>query len=128
MQLGLIYVAARTGRSIIPTGFGFHRPWRLRSWDRFALPRPWSNSVCVTAAPICVPANAGREELEEYRQRVEEALNHVNALAERLANREPQPTRKKSQLRRAWNHIECMLMHGLRAEQLIPVPAGVIPT
>jgi lysophospholipid acyltransferase (LPLAT)-like uncharacterized protein len=111
VQLGLIYVAARTRRSIIPTGFGFHRPWRLRSWDMFALPRPWSNSVCVTAAPMCVPADAGREELEEYRQRVEEALNLVSALAERRANPEPQTqtTRENNQLRRGWSHVECVL-------------------
>src|SRR5262249_43546941 len=71
VQLGLIYIAAPTRRPIIPTGFGFCRPWRLRSWDRFALPRPWSACVCVTAEPICVPEDAGKEELEEYRVRVD---------------------------------------------------------
>ena len=59
--------------------------------------------MCVTAEPICVPEDAGREELEEYRVRVEEALNRVTALAERQANPEPQQkaSRKKGQFRGA---------------------------
>jgi hypothetical protein len=44
----------------------------------------------VTAEPICVPEDAGKEELEVHRVRVEEALNRVTALAERQANPEPQ--------------------------------------
>ena len=102
VQLGLIYIAARTRRPIIPTGFGFCRPWRLHSWDRFALPRPCSACVCVTAEPICVPEDAGKEELEEHRVWVEEALNRVTALAERQANPEPQQkaSRKKERMKK----------------------------
>jgi hypothetical protein len=98
----LIYIAARTRRPIIPTGFGFCRPWRLHSWDRFASPRPCSACVCVTAEPICVPVDAGKKELEEHRVRVEEALNRVTALAERQANPEPQQkaSRKKERMKK----------------------------
>lgn len=86
VQMGLIYLAARTGLPIVPIGIGFQRPWRLKSWDRFALPRPWSRSVCVTADPIRIPADADRDEFEDCRLRVERILSHVNELAEQWAN------------------------------------------
>jgi lysophospholipid acyltransferase (LPLAT)-like uncharacterized protein len=85
VQPGLVYLAARTGLPVVPTGFGYHRPWRLRSWDRFAVPRPWSLGTCVTGEPVHVPADAGRKELEHYRGLVEEQLLHMSDLAEAWA-------------------------------------------
>jgi len=85
IQPGLVYLAARTGLPVVPTGFGYHRPWRLRSWDRFAVPRPWSLGTCVTGEPIHVPADAGRKELEHYRGLIEEQLLQVSDLAEAWA-------------------------------------------
>jgi lysophospholipid acyltransferase (LPLAT)-like uncharacterized protein len=85
VQPGLVYLAARTGLPVVPVGVGYDRPWRLRSWDRFAVPRPWSRANCVTAEPITVPADADREELERYRLRVEDALGRVGRAAERWA-------------------------------------------
>src|SRR3954454_21393597 len=32
---GPIYLASRTGLTIVALGFGYDRPWRLKSWDRF---------------------------------------------------------------------------------------------
>jgi lysophospholipid acyltransferase (LPLAT)-like uncharacterized protein len=85
VQPGIIYLASRTGLPIVPAGFAFERPWRTRSWDRFALPRPWSRGVCVTTAPIHVPPNADKAELERRRLQVETALRWAIEAAERLA-------------------------------------------
>jgi lysophospholipid acyltransferase (LPLAT)-like uncharacterized protein len=85
VQPGLIYLASRTGLPIIPIGIGYDRPWRMKSWDRFALPRPFSRGYCVTAEPIVVPADSGKEKLEAYRRRVEEVMQDVNTRAERWA-------------------------------------------
>jgi lysophospholipid acyltransferase (LPLAT)-like uncharacterized protein len=87
VQPGLIYLAARTGLPIAPVGFGFVRPWRLRSWDRFILPKPYSVSTCVTTEPIWVPPNADKDELEIYRLRVEDALTRATEGAEEMARR-----------------------------------------
>lgn len=86
VQMGLIYLAAKTNIPIIPVGVGFERPWRLNSWDRLAVPRLYSRSVCVTGSPITIPADADKLLLEESRQKVERALLHVSALAEEWAN------------------------------------------
>jgi lysophospholipid acyltransferase (LPLAT)-like uncharacterized protein len=82
---GIVYLAARTGMPIVPGGIGYDRPWRLKSWDRFAIPRPWTRATCVTAPPVVVPAGAAGEGLEPYRLRAEEALLDVSAIAERWA-------------------------------------------
>jgi len=85
LQPGLVYLAARTGLGIVPIGIGYRRPWRMKSWDRFALPRPCTAATCVTADPIRVPPDADRSELELYQQFVEGEMTRVNALAESWA-------------------------------------------
>jgi lysophospholipid acyltransferase (LPLAT)-like uncharacterized protein len=85
VQPGIVYVAAKTGMPIVPFGFAFDRPWRARSWDRFAMPRPWSLATCVTDDRIVVPPDASRAELEDHRRGVEEMMLRVTDVAERIA-------------------------------------------
>jgi lysophospholipid acyltransferase (LPLAT)-like uncharacterized protein len=85
VQDGLAFTASHTGLPIIPTAFGYERPWRLRSWDRFAIPRPYCRATCVTGTPIWVPAGAGKEELLHYRALVNERMSQVTEIAERWA-------------------------------------------
>jgi lysophospholipid acyltransferase (LPLAT)-like uncharacterized protein len=82
LQPGLVYLAARTGLAIVPIGIGYRRPWRMKSWDRFALPRPFTVGTCVTAEPIRVPADADWQQLEHYQHLVEEEMSRANELAE----------------------------------------------
>jgi len=85
VQAGVVYLAARTGLPIVPAGIGYNRPWRLKSWDRFAIPRPWTLGTFVAGAPVVVPPEAGKAELDHYRQVVEEGLHAVSDIAERWA-------------------------------------------
>jgi lysophospholipid acyltransferase (LPLAT)-like uncharacterized protein len=85
VQPGLIYLAARTGLPVVPMGVGYDRPWRLKSWDRFAVPRPGSRAVLVTGEPISVPADADRGTLDHYRALVELAMLDATAAAEHWA-------------------------------------------
>src|SRR5258707_607063 len=78
-------LAARTGLPIVPMGFAYDRPWRLKSWDRFALPRPFSRAASVAGAPIAVPADVTKETMEHYRAIVEQSLDEAIQLAEELA-------------------------------------------
>lgn len=86
VQMGAIYLAAKTELPIVPVGIGYERPWRLKSWDRFAIPRPWSRSTLIFGNPIHVPSNQGRDRLLEFRYAVEQALNEVSESAEDWAN------------------------------------------
>ncbi len=62
------------------------RPWRVKkSWDQFAIPRPFSRARCVVSPEIHVPAALDREGLEHYRAKVERLLNRLCDEAEAWA-------------------------------------------
>jgi lysophospholipid acyltransferase (LPLAT)-like uncharacterized protein len=85
LQTGAVFLAAHSGMPVVPMGIGFDRAWRMKSWDRFAVPRPGSRGVLVTGTPIEVPARLGRRDLEHYRRKMESAINDATRIAEDLA-------------------------------------------
>lgn len=91
VELGLIYLASRSGLPLVVFGVGYDNPWRLPTWDRFAIPKPFSSAVIVTADPIPVPPHVRKEEMETYRQKVEAAFELVTRRAEQLAG-QPSPS------------------------------------
>jgi lysophospholipid acyltransferase (LPLAT)-like uncharacterized protein len=84
-QIGAVYLASRTGLPIVAGGFGYSRAWRAKSWDRFAVPMPFSRIRAVGGHPIHVPPDLPAKKLEPYRQQVEDALHQVTAIAEHWA-------------------------------------------
>jgi lysophospholipid acyltransferase (LPLAT)-like uncharacterized protein len=82
VQPGCVYVASRAGMSIICVGVGYRRPWRLKSWDRFAVPKPGGRATCILADPIVVPAGLKSEQLEVYRRQVQAEMDRVSTAAE----------------------------------------------
>jgi lysophospholipid acyltransferase (LPLAT)-like uncharacterized protein len=94
VQRGVVYLSSRLGLPIVPAGFGFERPWRMKSWDRFAVPRPFTRARCVTCEPILVPPTAERDLLEQYRHYVERCLLDVTEQAERWAEDGVAPVRR----------------------------------
>jgi lysophospholipid acyltransferase (LPLAT)-like uncharacterized protein len=85
VQAGIIYLAAKTGLAIIAGGIGYQDPWRLRSWDRFILPKPWRRATVVTSAPIFIPPDLDKASVEHYRLFLEDTLRMVNLAAEHWA-------------------------------------------
>src|SRR5207245_1709812 len=49
---GSIFLASRLQMPIVCLGFAFERPWRQKSWDRFAIPPPFSRGRGVLRAFI----------------------------------------------------------------------------
>jgi len=84
-QFGAVYLASRLGMPIVPVGFGYGRCWRAASWDRWALPRPFSRVRCVSAHPVVVPPRLGTDQLGPYQRAVEAATDHATTVAERWA-------------------------------------------
>lgn len=82
---GPIYLASKLGLPIVAMGFGYDRPWRMRSWDRFALPQPFSRARAVVSPEIHLPRQLDRAGIEHYRQRVGELLNRLTIEAEAWA-------------------------------------------
>ncbi len=85
LAMGPIYLASRLGLPIVPIGFGLDRPWRAKSWDRFAVPRPFSRARGILGAEISIPAGLERDQLEVCRQNVEQVLTDLTVDAENWA-------------------------------------------
>jgi lysophospholipid acyltransferase (LPLAT)-like uncharacterized protein len=83
VQPGAVYLASRTGLPIIPIGIAFQQAWRMRSWDRFVIPRPGSLATCLTLPPLHVPPDLDKQQLERYRLRFQALMDHAGDLAER---------------------------------------------
>jgi lysophospholipid acyltransferase (LPLAT)-like uncharacterized protein len=60
----------------------FQRPWRAKSWDRFAVPRPFGAACCVVPHPVIVPPDADREVIEACRLEVERRMQLATLEAE----------------------------------------------
>jgi len=82
---GPAYLASKLGLPIVAMGFGYHRPWRAPTWDRFALPRPGSRARAILSPPLYVPPELDREGLEHFRGRIEVLLNRLTEEAESWA-------------------------------------------
>lgn len=85
VQIGVVE-AARLGRApIVPVAFAASRGSRLRSWDRFLVPRPFARGVFVYGDPIPVDARADRDTMERIRADLERVLETLTTRAEALA-------------------------------------------
>ncbi len=71
---GIIVLAQLTGRPIIPTSNYAAWKIRLRSWDRFQIPLPFSRCDLRYGDPIYVPREASDAEREQLRLRLREAM------------------------------------------------------
>lgn len=71
---GLAWMARTTGYPIVPIGFACDRAWRLRSWDRFMIPKPWARVVMVYGEPIHVEDGKDEDRLESANGSVRAAL------------------------------------------------------
>ncbi|MCK9294610.1 MAG: lysophospholipid acyltransferase family protein [Desulfobulbaceae bacterium] len=76
-QAGTILLASKTGAPILPVGWAADRCKTFRSWDRTAIPLPFARVVLWHGEPISVPQGVQSAELEEYRLRLEQALNEL---------------------------------------------------
>ena len=84
--LGIVMLARASGRPIYPAAIATNRRVMFDSWDRSALNLPFSRGAVVMGEPIRVNADAGNEDLELVRQRVENELNRVTERAYALAD------------------------------------------
>lgn len=85
MAQGPIYLASKLQMPIIPMGFGMDRPIRLGTWDKFAVPRPFTRARMIMGQAIEIPRKLSKEEVEFHRVEVERVLNHLTVAAEKWA-------------------------------------------
>lgn len=74
IQPGFLKLAQTTGASIIPIHVRFSSAWRLKTWDRFVIPKPFSRVEVVFASPITIPRNIDESSFETERINLETLL------------------------------------------------------
>jgi lysophospholipid acyltransferase (LPLAT)-like uncharacterized protein len=65
MNPGLVWMARATGYKVVPSGFAASRAWRMKSWDRFTVPKPFARVSFVFGAPIAIARHATTVQLEQ---------------------------------------------------------------
>ena len=74
VQDGVISLAQLTGLPIVPVTYHLTSRLRLRSWDRFQIPLPFTKCVMQLAEPLRVPREATEAEREDLRRGLEDRL------------------------------------------------------
>ncbi len=88
-QLGVAAIASLTGRSVVPFAVGYSKAKRLKSWDQFVLPLPFSKVVFVIGEPIPVPPNLSEGELEFFAGRIQDGIDKAQARGDQAASGKP---------------------------------------
>jgi len=71
---GIIFLAQKSGASVVPMNLEYSHCWRLGSWDRFIVPRPFAKVRVLINRPHRVGSTATPEEFEAERLALQNAM------------------------------------------------------
>lgn len=74
VQPGVIKIAQTCGVQIIPIHVRYSSAWRLKTWDRFVIPKPFSRVTVVFAEPRIIEKGISEEAFELARTDLEKRL------------------------------------------------------
>jgi lysophospholipid acyltransferase (LPLAT)-like uncharacterized protein len=74
VQPGAIKLAESTGAPIIPVHVRFSSAWRLKTWDRFVIPKPFSRVEVTFAEPIRLTRGMDADTFETERLHLENLM------------------------------------------------------
>ncbi len=81
---GVFMLASKTGKPILPCGIGAKNFWRLRTWDAFLVPKPFTIVRIVAGDPIFVPRDLSRKRVDELGRELKKVLMELNGVAEKF--------------------------------------------
>jgi lysophospholipid acyltransferase (LPLAT)-like uncharacterized protein len=71
---GIIFLAQKSGASIVPIHMEYSSAWRLKSWDRFVVPRPFAKLRAIFGAPISIAPLERPEQFEAAQLRLQNEM------------------------------------------------------
>ena len=71
---GVIFLAQKSGAPIVPIHMEYSSCWRMKSWDRFMVPRPFATLRAIFGAPISIAPLSDAEQFEAERLRLQNAM------------------------------------------------------
>lgn len=75
---GALVISQRTAAPMVPTAAATDRAWRLRSWDRFMIPKPFARVTVSYGEPIRIAAGSPRaaaERADDVRMGIDNAMS-----------------------------------------------------
>lgn len=76
-KAGAVLMARISSAPMIPLACAADRAWFLDRWDDFMIPKPFARVVLAVGEPVTVPADAPLDRMEDYRMRMQEAINSL---------------------------------------------------
>jgi lysophospholipid acyltransferase (LPLAT)-like uncharacterized protein len=87
MSKGIVFLASRSGRAIVPTAFSCERSWRIRgSWSDLVIPKPFSRVYLLAGDPMRIPDDVTRDQLVGYAVQIQGQMDRLDAQACHLAS------------------------------------------
>ena len=83
---GIIKIAVHSQVPIIPLGFASNKNLKLKSWDSFLITYPFSRCRFVWGEPITIPSSTKEDDLDKYRNFLEEKINDCMESADKNLN------------------------------------------
>jgi lysophospholipid acyltransferase (LPLAT)-like uncharacterized protein len=71
---GVVFLAQKSGAPVVPIHMEYLSCWRLKSWDRFVVPRPFAKLRAIFGAPIHIAPTGNTEQFETERLRLQNAM------------------------------------------------------
>ena len=80
---GIAILASRAQVPIVPHAFAPSGGWRLNSWDRMVIPKPFAKIVCLCGEPIPPPPRGDKAAITATTRLLEERLNDLHDTLDR---------------------------------------------
>jgi len=77
VKYGVITLAAKAGLPIVPITILAKRAWRLKTWDRFMLPKPFSTITVLRGPHMTIPPDINKDDFKSFKVKIEKAIGDL---------------------------------------------------
>lgn len=74
---GVIALAQVSGCRIVPVSSQVNWKWRLKSWDRFQIPLPFTRAIINIGAPVTIPRELNNAERENFKRVLRDRMREI---------------------------------------------------
>lgn len=71
---GIVFLAQKTGAQVLPMNMEYSSCWRVKSWDRFIIPKPFCKVRVIIGQPLRMRPTFSDQEFENERTRLQNAM------------------------------------------------------
>ena len=88
LQPGVVKLAQASGTPIVCLSIEFSNCWRIKSWDRFCIPKPFSKVLIHLEDGIEIPKDLSDDDFEAERKKLEVLMHQCTQSEEHLITEE----------------------------------------